>query len=191
MKTYWLTTIIVTILISVLFQLPVSAQQQCIFNEVNGQLTIEAENLNLNSNWQIGSAENKAGFTGDGYIFWNGNDFFNSTNDGIIEADFQINSPGKYTFHWHNRVGSGSSSTDFNDTWFKVVGAADFYAELNGNKYYAHGSGLTPNPEGAGAEGFFKVFSSGTTDWTWASATSDREGYPIKVEFAEIGRAHV
>ncbi|MFA9391953.1 MAG: DUF5060 domain-containing protein [Prolixibacteraceae bacterium] len=165
-----------------------SAQQSCAFQEQDGLLVIEAEAFPLVSDWQIGASSDQAGYTGDGYIFWNGTDFFNSATDGIIEANFYINNPGKYTFHWYNRVGSGTSSTDFNDTWFKIVGADDFYAELNGKKYYAHGSGKTPNPEGAGSDGFFKVFSSGTTNWTWASATSDNEGYIIKAEFAQAGQ---
>lgn len=160
---------------------------ECTYNEQGGYVTIEAENLTLNSDWKIGNDETQSGYSGSGYIFWEGADHFANADNGIIEFKVKINNPGIYTFHWHNKVGSGSSSTDFNDSWFKITDAEKFYAELNGHVYYAYGSGNTPNPEGAGDNGFFKVFSSGTTGWTWRSTTSDNEGYDIKANFAEAG----
>ncbi len=161
--------------------------KDCIYSEQNGLVVIEAEDLALNADWKIGDETTTNGFAGSGYIYWDGADHFGDADNGIIEFKIQINNPGIYTFHWHNKIGSGTSSTDFNDSWFKVVDADEYYAELNNEKYYAHGSGNTPNPEGAGDNGFFKVFSSGTTDWTWRSTTSDNEGYDIKANFAQAG----
>ena len=57
----------------------------------------------------------------------------------------------------------------------------------NGSVVYPRGSGRTPNPEGAGADGWLKVYLSGTTNWTWSTLTNDGLGYPIFVTFDNPG----
>ncbi|WP_394749306.1 Ig-like domain-containing protein [Spongiimicrobium salis] len=155
--------------------------------EQNSLVVIEAENLEFPSGWAV--ADNDSGFTGNGYITWNEEDHFNTPGEGVISATIQINDPGTYRFQWRSKVGQGTSSTDFNDSWLRFPDADDFFGRRSdGRIVYPHGSGRTPNPEGAGRDGWFKVYLSGTTNWTWSSLTNDGSGYPIFVTFDNPGQ---
>lgn len=160
---------------------------QTVFEESNGSLTIPAENLTLVGSWQVQNLV--AGFNGTGYIVWTGVDSFNTQNAlGTITTQIKINTPGTYLVKWRNKVGQGTSSTDFNDSWLKFSDATDFYAQKTGSvKIYAKGSGKTPNPAGAGTNGFFKVYLNGTINWTDRAFTSDNDPHSIYAEFATAG----
>lgn len=154
------------------------------YEERNGMVVIEAENLTVPAGWQRKTVA--SGYTGSGYIEW-----VNSANNsrpgiGLIETTISITKTGKYFFKWRSKVGKGTSATEHNDTWLRFPNASNFYAE--GRRIvYPYGSGKTPNPNGAGSEGWFKVFSSGTTNWTWSTNTSDNENLQIVVEFNTPG----
>lgn len=157
------------------------------FTENNGSLTIQAENLNLKSQWRKESSV--SGFRGSGYIVWKGDDYFKEPgpSSNLLSASIKINTPGKYRFHWRSKVGKGDQSTEHNDTWLKFPNSNGFYGEKDGEKKYPKGSGKTPNPEGASADGFMKVFLNRTTNWTETAVTSDFEDFPIFVEFNSAG----
>lgn len=155
------------------------------FTERNGSLNIEAEDLNLNSSWKKQTSLN--GYKGSGYINWTGDDQFRSPGSGIISASIKINTPGKYKFQWISKVGIGDNPTEHNDSWLKFPNASAFYAEDGGDKIYPKGSGKTPNPEGAGGQGYFKVYINSTTNWTDRSWTSDNDPHAIFVEFNTAG----
>ena len=99
----------------------------------------------------------------------------------------RINTPGTYRFRWRNRIGAGSNSTEHNDSWLRFNDATDFYAEKNGNRIYPNGSGQTPNPNGSSSNGWFKVYLSVSTNWTWSTQTSDNDAHQIFVEFDAVG----
>ena len=155
------------------------------FVEEDGRVIIEAESLSLPGSWRKRSAV--SGFTGSGYIVWTGEDQFKTPGVGTITVDIQINSPGTYLFQWRNKVGQGSSSTDFNDSWLRFPDASDFYATRGSDTAYPKGNGKTPVAAGDGADGWFKVFSSQTTDWTWTARTYDELPYDIFVDFDRAG----
>lgn len=161
--------------------------QSCVFHENGGLLLIEAEDLAINSSWKTGNESEFSGYSANGYIVWDGPDYFSSARNGIITTNIQVGTTGTYTFHWRNRVGKGHESTEHNDTWLRFPDASEFYAEQGDDRLYPHGSGKNPNPEGSGDNGFFKVFLTGTLDWTWSSVTSDHQGYTIKVRFDHPG----
>lgn len=157
------------------------------YMEVNNRIVIEAESLNYNGDW---STENDAdGYAGEGYLEWLGDDQFQSPTTGMINASIQIQNPGTYLFQWHSKVGLGSDTTESNDSWLRFPDADDFYGEKsNGSKVFPRGSGQTPIPNGAGADGWFKVYSSGgNTNWTWSTFTSDNDGHYIYVRFDSPG----
>jgi len=163
------------------------------YEEVNGLVVIEAENLNVSgSQWQIKT--DKTGFTGAGHLEWTGNDFFNGAqagNAGVITTKIRINDPGKYSFEWRNSIAPrGTSTTDLNDSWLRFPDAADFYGEKpNGDRTYPVGEprGRTPNPEGASGNGYFKVYVN-SLNWSFQSTTGDNaDGRPIFVEFNAPG----
>jgi len=65
--------------------------------------------------------------------------------------------------------------------------ADDFFGQKGSSKVYPKGSGKTPNPAGASSDGWFKVYLGGTTNWTWASSTSDNNAHKIYVKFNSAG----
>ncbi|GAA4278327.1 Ig-like domain-containing protein [Aquimarina mytili] len=156
-----------------------------VYEEKDGLVIIEAENLSASGNWKKKS--NISGFTGGGYLEWTGPDHFNDPGNGLINTKIKINSPGRYRFQWRSKVGEGDSATEANDTWLKFPDASEFYAQKGNERVYPKGSGQTPNPEGAGGEGYFKVYSTGTTNWTWTTKTSDNDPHDIYVEFDTPG----
>lgn len=156
------------------------------FNEENGLVILEAENLNVTSLWSIQNSV--AGYTDYGYIVWLGSDNFGTPGIGTIEQQIKINTPGTYGFQWHCKVGHGTDPTESNDTWLRFPDATKFYATRSaGDSVYPHGICTNNCPEGAGKDGWFKVFSSGTVDWTWTDMTSDNQGYHIQVHFDTAG----
>lgn len=155
------------------------------YEEKNGLVIIEAENLSASGNWQKKSAI--SGFTGGGYIEWTGPDHFNDPGNGVINTKIKINSAGKYKVLWRSKVGEGNSPTEANDTWLKFPDADDFYGQKGSERVYPKGSGKTPHPEGASGEGYLKVYSTGTTNWTWATKTNDNDPHDVFVEFDSPG----
>ncbi len=157
------------------------------YEEKNGMVVIEAENLQTPGNWPKKSGV--SGFTGNGYIEWTGQDFFNDPGNGVITTEIKINTPGRYQFLSRTKVGEGTSTTEANDVWLKFPDADDFYGQRGSLRVYPKGSGKTPHPEGASGEGYLKVYSAGTTNWTWSTKTSDggENASDIFVEFDNPG----
>lgn len=174
-------------LLVVLIATSTISNAQTIFEEKGGALTIPAESLILGGSWQM--QKTVPGFNGTGYIVWTGADSFATQGaSGLITTKIKINTPGTYLFKWRNKVGEGTSSTDFNDSWLKFSDATDFYGKNSGGgKIYPKGSGKTPNPEGVSSNGFFKIYCSGTIKWTDKTLTSDFDGHSIYVQFATAG----
>ncbi|MFD0862245.1 Ig-like domain-containing protein [Sungkyunkwania multivorans] len=156
-----------------------------IYEEKDGLVVIEGENLSAPGNWN--KKNSISGFTGGGYLEWTGPDHFNDPGNGVITTKIRINSPGTYSFQWRSKVGEGDNPTEANDTWLKFSDADDFYAQKGSERIYPKGSGKTPNPEGAGGQGYFKVYSTGTTNWTWVTKTSDNDPHDIFVTFNNPG----
>ena len=159
-----------------------------LFIEKDGMVRVDIENPSSTANgWA--TANTLAGFEGLGYIVWTGNDNFNTPGIGIIKFSIKINTPGTYQFVWSSRIAQGTSNTDFNDSWLRIPTARDFYAEkTNGEKVYPKGSGKTPVPEGAGSNGWFKVYMNKVGEWFWRSSTSDNDPHNIFAKFDAINQ---
>jgi uncharacterized protein YjdB len=156
------------------------------YQDINGLVVMEAENLSVPSGWAKQSS--LSGFTGSGYISWTGPEYFNSVGNGLISTKIFINSPGVYRFQMRSRVGFGTSSTEHNDTWVRFPDASDYFA-LKGSgttKIYPKGSGKSPNPNGAGSGGWFKIYMN-SMNWTWNTYTSDNDAHDIYVQFNSSG----
>lgn len=152
--------------------------------EEAGLVTIYPEDLTLVSSWEV--ATTQAGYTNTGYIRWTGADNFNTPGVGVISATIRITNPGTYRFQWYSRIGQGTSTADFNDTWLRFPDATDFYGQRGSSVVYPHGSGKTPTPNGSGSGGWFKVYLN-HADWGWSTKTSDNDPHDIYVEFATPG----
>lgn len=153
--------------------------------EKNGVVIVEAESLTIAQGWV--SSSSVGGYTGNGYIDWQGADSFNTPGKGTISAKIKINTPGTYLFQWRNKVGEGTNTTERNDSWLRFPDADNFFGKRGSSTIYPKGSGKSPNPKGASSDGWFKVFLGGTTNWTWASSTSDYDAHKIYVTFDSPG----
>ncbi|WP_111977592.1 thrombospondin type 3 repeat-containing protein [Algibacillus agarilyticus] len=103
---------------------PVDFQGCGPFIESDGVVVVEMESFNLqNTQWQViedtSAMNNKA-------IEWLGEDSFTEANKGVIEVSVNITKTGTYYFDWANKIGTGTSATEHNDTWVKVE-SATFY----------------------------------------------------------------
>jgi len=154
------------------------------YEEIDNIVVIEAENIDT-SLWSVETAT--SGFSGTGYLEYGNGNNFNSPGNGLISVEIKINDTGVYRFQWRSKVGEGTSSTDENDTWLRFPDATDFYGQKTGSTIYPAGIGKTPTPNGSSSDGWFKVYSSGTTNWTWSTNTSDNDPHQIYVQFDSPG----
>lgn len=150
----------------------------------NGLVVIYPEDLTLTGSWA--TATTKGGYTNTGYIRWTGSDNFNTPGVGVISATIDIENPGTYRFQWYSTIGQGTSIADFNDSWLRFPDASDFYAVRGASVVYPFGSGKTPNPNGAGSGGWFKVYVN-NLNWSWQTTTSDNDPHDIYVDFDTPG----
>ncbi|NER17819.1 hypothetical protein [Spongiivirga citrea] len=159
---------------------------QNIYQEKDGFVNVEFESIISKNGWQ--STNVIAGSSGDRYLVWTGNDYFNAPGNAKLIYPIKISTTGTYQFIWRSKIAQGTSNTDFNDSWLRFPTAADFYAEKDdGSIVYPKGSGKTPLPEGAGADGWFKVYMNNANVWLWRSATSDNDPHNIFVRFDSPG----
>ncbi len=165
--------------------------------ESGGLVVIEAESAIIDgTDWQVDST--LTGFSNLGYIVWKGNDFFNLPGRGVLTYKIRITETGRYRFVWKSRITQGSSFTDFNDSWLRIADADHFYGQKgNGDIVYPKGSNQDPIeessgqgstvPEGAGSNGWFKVYMNTVGSWHWRATTSDNDPHQIYVVFDEAG----
>lgn len=140
-------------------------QNTKVFAEDDGLLIIEAESTALTKGW-VKKTDKHA--SSQLYIEWLGEDNFSTPGVATLTYTIDINSPGRYQILWRNKIGFGNSSTDFNDSWLKVVGSKSFYAQkkqqticpIDFDSQYNSCEGLFPH--GNGSEGWFKVYRTGT-----------------------------
>lgn len=155
------------------------------FEEVNGLVVIEAESVPLVGDWQLQTAI--PGYTGSGYYVWTGSNHFNNPGNGVLEYKVNITTTGTYRFQWRSRITQGTSSSDYNDNWLRFPDASDYWAEKNGAKVYPKGTGKTPNPAGATADGWFKIYMSQLNTWSWQARTYDNNPHEVFVKFDTPG----
>ncbi|RNC79992.1 MAG: hypothetical protein ED557_12740 [Balneola sp.] len=156
------------------------------FLEIDGIAIIEMEKDSLPAGWLLNTEID--GYSGSGYIQWNGSDNFGNPGIGTITYTIHIENPGTYRFNWRSRIGVGNNNTEHNDNWLKLSDADEFYAVKNGtSRVYPYGSGQTPNPEGAGSNGWFKVYMNTLRSWHWDANTSDNDPHQIYATFSSSG----
>ncbi len=188
-KQYFYIFLFFTFLFSKKTQAQVDCDGMALYEETDGLLVIEMETGILSEQWQEGNTE--PNFTGDGYIYWSGTQFFNQTGNGPIEYPIRINTAGTYKFTWRMAVGLGNQVSEHNDTWLKID-ADDFYGEKVGTGHIVkpqpecQSDPLADCPMGSSANGFLKVWGQ-STSFIWASFTSDNDAHLIYATFDEPG----
>lgn len=157
-----------------------------VFEEEEGVILAEMENGVLTDAWQKEAAQPDA--LGEGYLVWTGNQYLNAPGQGLIAFKLDIRRTGTYVFSWRSAVTLGNNGTEHNDTWLRFPDAAEFYGERNTGVVYPKGSGKSPNPNGSSAEGWFKIYRSGSDlGFKWQAYTSDHDPHLIYVRFDTPG----
>jgi len=183
-----LKLLLCVLLLTVFFQKNGMAQCGADFEENGGIAVIEVESVSsLSNGWRIESSV--SGASGNRFLAWRGNDSFNSPGNGTISYKVRINTAGTYRFVWRNRIGiiaNSKPTTEHNDAWLRIPDADNFFARRSGSTIYPKGSGRTPNPNGAGSGGWFKVYTN-TINWNWTTNTSDNDPHQIFATFNSPG----
>ncbi len=171
----------------------------------NGVLVIEAEKLKLSASWKVNSEA--SGAYGSGYIEWTGASQNSKPGVGLISVKLGIDQPGRYRMQWRSRIGAGTNTTEHNDTWVRFPDATAFYgmkpasggesrrypkpqcddSTLMAKVQALPGVTSATCPNGSTAEGWFKVYCSGASNWKWSTNTSDNDAHQIYAEFAQAG----
>ena len=177
----------------------------CDYEEVGGLIVMEAESLPVGEDWQVLTDE--TGYYADGYIGWTGTSHNNDPTHGVTTVTVYVGQPGRYRLRWRNRIGMGTNTPEHNDTWVKFPDAADYYGvQFDGEDERR----VYPSPKcqdaammmaieampqvlsvdcvaGSSVDDWFKVYSSGASDWSWSTFTNDNNGHQVVVEFDAAG----
>lgn len=161
------------------------AQDPFVFEEQNGLAIIETGSATSYGLWSPDTLI--SGYLGDHYLVYQGANFYNSPGNSLLTYKIHISKTGKYRIQWRSRITIGTSNTDNNDSWLRMGDASKFYAQKSSSILYPHGSGMSPNPAGAGSNGWFKIYQNVLNNWTWNTSTNDNNPYDIYAEFDSIG----
>lgn len=180
-------------------QLTQESDAETAFLEQNGLIVIELESLtNIPDGW---AEENEFDdISGKTYHRYNDDNEFSDPGEAQFDIYIFINNPGTYQFRWRNLIAEGSSTTDANDSWLRII--ADAFYGLQGNDSIVCPKGYNPiindcpveldddgnvTPEGSGRDGWFKVYRSGSGLWKWSTRTSDNDAHEIYARFDSPG----
>ena len=155
------------------------------YEEKDGIVTVEFEGIKELSGWE--KNDSLQGFTGSKYLVWKGDQYLSNPGNGLLTYKIKINTPGTYRFIWRSQIAKGTEGSEHNDSWLRFGDADRFYGKKNESIIYPRDTGLTPNPNGASKDGWFKIYLSGAGSWKWQSRTSDNDAHDIYVEFNSAG----
>lgn len=162
-----------------------------VLQEVDGLAVVEFENLDYPTGWEFVSDSSASG---TGYIQWTPYQAFQTPETGMITIELEINNPGTYRLMWRNSIRHGTSPSDHNDTWLKVI-SPNFYGKNSSGhivcprqqEHFNRCDGEAPH--GSSAKGALKIYRFGTPAdaWVWHTYTSDNNIHPIYADFDEAG----
>lgn len=168
-------------------------KKHTVFIESDGVLVVEMESTNFdNTDWTL-VKDQKA--SNGAAIKWTGDNLYNQPGEGLITVEILITTPGTYRFDWANKIGEGIKPTEANDSWLKIL-ASRFYGVRDGDITCPKGFDNIDNPcigsipEGAGKQGWFKVYRTGgdVNEYIWSTKTFDRDPHDLYVDFNHVGR---
>ncbi|WP_029489232.1 hypothetical protein [Ochrovirga pacifica] len=167
-------------------------QEESVSEKVD-PIIIEAETVTPSDDrWKLKTE--LLGFSGSGYLVWEGPELFWKGTDnigkiGAVTYDVAVKKEGTYKVILRTYIAKENPekpNTEHNDTWLKVV-ADDFYAIRDASKIYPKGTGKQPNPKGENGNGFFKAYMNHNGAWTEVIGTSDHEFHTIYASFDTPG----
>jgi len=168
-----------------------------VFMEENGLVKLDMEAIDVSgTDWVFRT--DISDYDGTGFLVWEGPNSMGNPGNGLLTYKVRINTPGTYRFLWRSYITIGSNNTEHNDSWLRIPDAAHFYGmKNNGHIVYPKGTDLPPIPEsseqgntepnGAGSDGWFKIYMNTANNWKWQSSTSDHDAHNIYAVFTHPG----
>ena len=98
------------------------AMAQNAFIESDGLVVIEAESIGLVGDWVQESSD--AGYTGAGYIRWNGPNYLNDPGHGILAYTVVVPAAGNYNVRLRMSHMGAPAGDQWNDVWVQMNGGA-------------------------------------------------------------------
>ena len=95
-----------------------ASAQEYAYVESNGLVVIQAESLEPVGDWVHESSD--AGFTGDGYIRWNGPNLYGTPGVGTLAYKVYISEPGDYNVRLRMSHLGAPAGDQWNDCWAKM-----------------------------------------------------------------------
>jgi len=134
-------------------------------NESGGIVVMEVESVPAAGDWE--RETRIGGFKGSGYYVWEGSNAFGvaTAGRGTLTYRFRINRAGNYQLRWRSRITEGNNPTESNDSWVRFPTGRNIAGEQPINTWT-------------------KVFMNGLNQWSWASATVDNVGRPVRQFFS-------
>ncbi len=124
-----------TLLLS--FSPRVAFSQGGAFLEDNGLVVVEAESIDLSGDWVIESSD--AGYTGSGYMRWDGPDYFGTPGNGTIAIPFKVNTAGNYYVKLRMSHLGAPAGDQWNDCWMKMNDNGTFVKAVHPSTYIGDG----------------------------------------------------
>ncbi len=148
-------------------------------------ITIDAESVAVIEDWELKTE--LEGFTGTGYLVWEGPAQFwkgqeNIGKKGKLSYSVEVPEAGTYKFVMRTYIAKRDPekpNTEHNDIWIKLPDADEFFAQKGDSKLYPNGSGKSPNPAGENGNGFFKGYMNTNDKWFETIGTSDHDFHEI------------
>jgi len=132
---------------------------------------IEAEDIGTNPPGDWVFENDKTGFTGTGYLRWNGPDLFNINGAGSGTISYIVDIPagedGDYRFVFRaRRISRTDGRTDLNnDIWMRIINDS---------------TGAQVQPNGENPQTWWKMFFSGSlTNWVWSNSLDRQDGVKL------------
>lgn len=165
------------------------------FLEQDGLIVVDMESLNSSEGWEFKTGDGAIG----GYFEWTGSRNSNNPGDGLITLKVAISNPGTYRFIWRSSFREGTDPTESNDSWLRIL-ANNFYGFRSNNDSIVCPGGqlnsnrcIGPEPNGSSRDGWFKVYRSGGSafSWDWIASTSDNNAHQVYADFDTIGEYEI
>ncbi|HKL02673.1 MAG TPA: hypothetical protein VJ911_03320, partial [Cryomorphaceae bacterium] len=168
-----------------------------VFMEDSGLVKVDVASIDASeTDWSLRTDIDD--YSGGGFLVWEGENAMGAPGNGRLTFNVHISTPGTYRFLWRSYITIGDNHTEHNDSWLRIPDAAHFYGKKNnGHIVYPKGSNLPPIPEsseqsntepnGAGSDGWFKVYMNTANNWKWQASTSDHDAHNIYAVFTHPG----
>lgn len=142
------------------------AEDTLYYLESDGVVAFEAEAAELQGDWVLDTT--LPDFRGDGYIRWNGDNFYRKADagQGILTYNISIENEGNYQLFWRSRIAVGDDPKEHNDSWARMPSGVDV-------------------PEEEPLNGWTKAYMNEVDTWSWSTKTTDSVGNPLRQYFSK------